>query len=190
MPLRWFSVRGRCVRSPDGKTPDRPRSCQLQAGRRRGPVRGLRTPQDATTRARAMDSRPRARAGPRRRAGPGPQLGLGGRFHVEHPVGRLAASSGSVGPAVPRRRPPEKSVKLNLTLAPDLARRFGVHAEMMGLSKCGLFAELVGAGFKRLRGQRPRASPRRAAGQGECGVTRKRPLRVIRSGLFLLIVMP
>ncbi len=43
----------------------------------------------------------------------------------------------------------EKPVKLNLSLAPDLARRFGVHAEMMGLSKSELFAELVRSGCKR-----------------------------------------
>lgn len=43
----------------------------------------------------------------------------------------------------------EKSVKLNLSLAPDLARRFGVHAEMVGMSKSELFAELVRAGCKR-----------------------------------------
>jgi hypothetical protein len=43
----------------------------------------------------------------------------------------------------------EKSVKLNLSLPPDLARRFGVHAEMVGMSKSGLFAELVRAGCRR-----------------------------------------
>ena len=41
------------------------------------------------------------------------------------------------------------SLKLNLSLPPDLARRFGVHAEMMGMSKSDLFAELVRAGCKR-----------------------------------------
>ncbi len=51
------------------------------------------------------------------------------------------------GKAVPQ--PDEKSVKLNLSLPPDLARRFGVHAEMVGMSKSDLFAELVRAGCKR-----------------------------------------
>jgi hypothetical protein len=49
----------------------------------------------------------------------------------------------------PDPQQPEKPVKLTLQLSPDLARRFGVHAEMMGLSKSDLFAELVKAGCKR-----------------------------------------
>ncbi len=43
----------------------------------------------------------------------------------------------------------EKPVKLNLSLSPDLARRFGVHAEMVGKSKSELFADLVRAGCRR-----------------------------------------
>ncbi len=43
----------------------------------------------------------------------------------------------------------EKPVKLNLSLSPDLARRFGVHAEMVGMSKSELFARLVRDGCKR-----------------------------------------
>jgi len=51
--------------------------------------------------------------------------------------------------ARPAPQEAEKPVKLNLSLAPDLARRFGVHAEMVGMSKSELFAELVKAGCKR-----------------------------------------
>jgi metal-responsive CopG/Arc/MetJ family transcriptional regulator len=41
-------------------------------------------------------------------------------------------------------------VKFNLTLPADLARRFGVHAEMLGIkSKSEMFAELVRTGCKR-----------------------------------------
>jgi hypothetical protein len=40
-------------------------------------------------------------------------------------------------------------VKLNLSLPPELAKRFGVHAEMVGLSKSDLFAELVRNGCRR-----------------------------------------
>ncbi len=43
----------------------------------------------------------------------------------------------------------EKPVKLTLTLAGDLAKRFGVHAEMAGLSKSELFADLVKTGCRR-----------------------------------------
>lgn len=42
-----------------------------------------------------------------------------------------------------------KPVKLTLQLPAELAKRFGVHAEMVGLSKSDLFAELVKAGCKR-----------------------------------------
>jgi hypothetical protein len=56
-----------------------------------------------------------------------------------------------------RRKPPGKPdpqqavkpVKLTLQLSPELAKRFGVHAEMTGVSKSELFAELVRAGCKR-----------------------------------------
>ena len=41
------------------------------------------------------------------------------------------------------------AVKLNLSLPADLARRFGVHAEMAGISKSDLFAELVRGGCRR-----------------------------------------
>ena len=43
----------------------------------------------------------------------------------------------------------EKPVKLTLQLSADLAKRFGVHAEMTGCSKSELFAELVRAGCRR-----------------------------------------
>jgi len=49
----------------------------------------------------------------------------------------------------PADRQDEKPVKLTLTLASELAKRFGVHAEMSGLSKSELFAELVKAGCRR-----------------------------------------
>lgn len=52
-------------------------------------------------------------------------------------------------PAKPADRPDDKPVKLTLSLPADLARRFGVHAEMTGQSKSELFAELVKAGCKR-----------------------------------------
>jgi hypothetical protein len=57
---------------------------------------------------------------------------------------RTGGAGSKAGPQVD-----EKSVKLNLSLPPDLARRFGVHAEMVGMSKSELFAELVRAGCKR-----------------------------------------
>jgi hypothetical protein len=56
-------------------------------------------------------------------------------------------TGGVGGKAAPQQD--EKSVKLNLSLPPDLARRFGVHAEMVGMTKSELFAELVRAGCKR-----------------------------------------
>ena len=43
----------------------------------------------------------------------------------------------------------EKPVKLTLTLPADLAKKFGVHSEMLGCSKSELFAELVKAGCRR-----------------------------------------
>ena len=46
-------------------------------------------------------------------------------------------------------RPEERPAKITLTLPAELAKRFGVHAEMMGLSKSDLFAELVRAGCRR-----------------------------------------
>lgn len=51
--------------------------------------------------------------------------------------------------ARPADRPDVKPVKLTLTLPADLARRFGVHAEMSGLSKSELFADLVKTGCRR-----------------------------------------
>ena len=42
-----------------------------------------------------------------------------------------------------------QKVKLTLYLPPDLAKRFGVHAEMMDLDKSELFAEMVRAHCKR-----------------------------------------
>lgn len=61
----------------------------------------------------------------------------------------------------------EKPVKLNLSLAPDLARRFGVHAEMMGLSKSELFAELVRAGCKRFVVSDRERGPGEPAAEGD-----------------------
>lgn len=52
-------------------------------------------------------------------------------------------------PVKPDPQQDGKPVKLTLQLPADLARRFGVHAEMTGLSKSELFAELVKAGCKR-----------------------------------------
>jgi len=49
----------------------------------------------------------------------------------------------------PADRQDEKTVKVTLSIPAELARRFGVHAEMTGLSKSALFAELVRAGCKR-----------------------------------------
>lgn len=37
----------------------------------------------------------------------------------------------------------EKPAKLTFAIPGDLARRFGVHAEMLGLSKSELFAEMI-----------------------------------------------
>ncbi len=68
-----------------------------------------------------------------------PRSGLGGVV--------VMAKRGKVGKAP--ERPDEKPVKLNLSLPADLARRFGVHAEMSGQSKSDLFAELVRAGCRR-----------------------------------------
>jgi hypothetical protein len=52
-------------------------------------------------------------------------------------------------PGKPAPQPDDKPVKLTLTLPAELAKRFGVHAEMMGLSKSDLFAELVKTGCRR-----------------------------------------
>ena len=52
-------------------------------------------------------------------------------------------------PGKPSPQQDEKPVKLTLQLSGDLAKRFGVHAEMSGLSKSELFAELVKAGCRR-----------------------------------------
>lgn len=52
-------------------------------------------------------------------------------------------------PGKPASQLDEKPVKLTLTLPAELARRFGVHAEMTGQSKSELFAELVRAGCRR-----------------------------------------
>ena len=49
----------------------------------------------------------------------------------------------------PADRVDEKPVKLTLTLSVDLAKRFGVHAEMTGQSKSEFFAELVRTGCRR-----------------------------------------
>ena len=46
-------------------------------------------------------------------------------------------------------RPGAERVKLTLYLDADLAKRFSVHAAMMGLDKSELFGELVRAGCKR-----------------------------------------
>jgi hypothetical protein len=43
----------------------------------------------------------------------------------------------------PDPQQPEKPAKLTLTLPADLARRFGIHAEMLGMTKSDLFAEMV-----------------------------------------------
>jgi hypothetical protein len=42
-----------------------------------------------------------------------------------------------------------QAVKLTLYLPPELAKRFGVHAEMMDLGKSELFAEMVKQHCKR-----------------------------------------
>ncbi len=52
-------------------------------------------------------------------------------------------------PGKPSPQPDEGPVKLTLQLSAELARRFGVHAEMTGQSKSELFAELVRAGCRR-----------------------------------------
>lgn len=49
----------------------------------------------------------------------------------------------------PESQQDEKPVKLTLTLPADLAKRFGVHAEMLGISKSEFFAKLVRDGCKR-----------------------------------------
>jgi hypothetical protein len=43
----------------------------------------------------------------------------------------------------------EKPVKMTLSLPADLARRFGVHAEMLGIGKGELFAEMIRAHCRR-----------------------------------------
>ena len=42
-----------------------------------------------------------------------------------------------------------KSVKLNISLTPELARRLGIHAEMAGVSKSDLVAKLIADGCRR-----------------------------------------
>jgi hypothetical protein len=49
----------------------------------------------------------------------------------------------------PADRIGDKPVKLTLCLPAELARRFGVHAEMTGVGKSDLFAELVRMGCRR-----------------------------------------
>jgi hypothetical protein len=49
----------------------------------------------------------------------------------------------------PEHQQDGKPVKLTLTLPADLAKRFGVHAEMLGISKSEFFAKLVRDGCKR-----------------------------------------
>ena len=65
------------------------------------------------------------------------------------PTPRRAAMSKRRILGKPADRQDEKTVKVTLGLPAELARRFGVHAEMTGLSKSALFAELVRAGCKR-----------------------------------------
>jgi hypothetical protein len=74
-------------------------------------------------------------------------------------------TGGAGGKAVPQTD--EKSVKLNLSLPHDLARRFGVHAEMMGMSKSDLFAELVRAGCKRFVVSDRERGPGEPAAEGD-----------------------
>ena len=52
-------------------------------------------------------------------------------------------------PGKPSPQQSDRPVKLTLQLPAELAKRFGVHAEMSGQSKSDLFAELVKAGCKR-----------------------------------------
>jgi metal-responsive CopG/Arc/MetJ family transcriptional regulator len=52
-------------------------------------------------------------------------------------------------PAKPATPQADASVKITLSLPIDLARRFGVHAEMTGQSKSELFAELVKTGCRK-----------------------------------------
>ena len=52
-------------------------------------------------------------------------------------------------PGKPSTPQDDKTVKLTLSLPAELARRFGVHAEMTGQSKSDLFADLVRAGCRR-----------------------------------------
>ncbi len=52
-------------------------------------------------------------------------------------------------PGKPSPQQADPPVKITLQLPADLAKRFGVHAEMVGLNKSELFAELVKAGCKR-----------------------------------------
>ena len=49
----------------------------------------------------------------------------------------------------PPGQQPEPTVKLTLSVPADVARRFGVHAEMTGMGKGELFAELVRTGCRR-----------------------------------------
>ena len=52
-------------------------------------------------------------------------------------------------PVKPAPQQDDKPVKLTLQLTAELAKRFGVHAEMLGMSKSELFAELVKTGCRR-----------------------------------------
>jgi metal-responsive CopG/Arc/MetJ family transcriptional regulator len=52
-------------------------------------------------------------------------------------------------PGKPGTPQADAPVKITLTLPVDLARKFGVHAEMTGQSKSELFAELVRAGCRK-----------------------------------------
>ena len=49
----------------------------------------------------------------------------------------------------PTAQPDDKPVKITLQVSAELAKRLGVHAEMLGMSKSDLFAELVKTGCKR-----------------------------------------
>lgn len=99
-----------------------------------------------------------------RPSGSGSAVLRGPRFPVK-PVGRDARWMGSPipgtshsrrpvmskrrAPSKPTPQPDDKPVKLTLQISAELAKRFGVHAEMLGLSKSDLFAELVKTGCRR-----------------------------------------
>jgi hypothetical protein len=89
---------------------------------------------------------------PRRRKAGWPGLPIPGKADSQlsgYPPDRRSAMARTRTTAKPESQQAASAVKLSLTLPADLARRFGVHAEMLGVSKSDLFADLVRTGCRR-----------------------------------------